>query len=85
MIGTELIGNTMSSFKNKKSVHRMLFVHSNLGMKYGKKKKRVLVSFSFLYIISMNSEPSYFNINIHMEPFLENNLLFKILYFCFYQ
>lgn len=46
VIGTELIGNTMSSFKNKKSVHRMLFVHSNLGMKYGKKK-----SFGFIQLL----------------------------------
>lgn len=59
VIGTELTGNTMSSFKNKKSLHRVLFVHSKLGMKYEKKKNELLISFNFLYIISMKSEPNY--------------------------
>ena len=40
VIGTELIDdNTTSSFKNKKSVHRMLFVDSKLGMNYGEKMR----------------------------------------------
>lgn len=45
VIGTEVIGSTVSSFKNKHSVKcrtrnlLFLFVHSKLGMKYGKKKK----------------------------------------------
>lgn len=87
VIGTELTGNTMSSFKNKKSLHRVLFVHSKLGMKYEKKK----MSFWFhsasytLYQWSQSQITVIENINIHMETFGENNLLFQILYFCFYQ
>lgn len=84
VIGTELIGNTMSSFKNEKSVHRMLFVHSKLGMKYGKKKSFWFHSASYtLYQWSQSQIILIENINIHLEPFGENNLLFKILYFAF--
>lgn len=55
VIGIEVIGTTMSSFENKKAVYRMLFVHSkleNMG------EKKLLILFSFIYVLSMKSEPN---------------------------
>lgn len=83
VIGIELICTAMSSFENKKPVHRMLFVHSKLE----KMGKKWAFDFVQLHICCINEVRAKLieNINIHMEPFEENNLLFKIVYFCFYQ
>lgn len=61
----------------------MLFVHSKLE----KMGKKWAFDFVQLHICCINEVRAKLieNINIHMEPFEENNLLFKIVYFCFYQ
>lgn len=52
--------------------------------KYGKKWAFDFVQLHICFINEVRAKLTE-NINIHMEPFEENNLIFKIVYFCFYQ